>query len=214
MQRFRSRKEFLRYSCLAPRPSVEKPLTLLDIGGSSIEEYSPTLRDGPEPCRQTASPWLTSYLDSDLKIPIKRGIYHILIEVSRPVQVEVGGLGRITFQPGHYVYTGSAQRNLRRRLERHLRKAKTLRWHIDYFLRASEIRGILVAEADRKSECLRNRALLRENGAVPAAKGFGSSDCRCPTHLVYFPRKSGRAVRRILLQLTPKGFWLARKENG
>ena len=106
--------------------------------------------------------------------------YQLGIEVERPVRISVGRLGRFLFPAGRYVYTGSAKRNFEARIARHLRKEKTLRWHIDWLLAA---RGVTVATVKRSSEgeCVLNQKLA---GTV-VVPGFGASDCRsgCGSHL-------------------------------
>lgn len=106
----------------------------------------------------------------------------MLIEVARPVRVTVGRFGEFRFAAGRYIYTGSARRNFEARVARHLRREKTLRWHIDYLLTAP---GVRVAGVRRhgEDECAINRATP---GSVPVP-GFGASDCRagCGSHLKY-----------------------------
>lgn len=106
--------------------------------------------------------------------------YQLRIAVARPLRIEVGRLGCFDFPAGTYVYTGSARRNLEARVARHLRREKTLRWHIDYLLTAPGVTVIEVARS-RRDECRWNRAQAGEV-LVP---GFGASDCRsgCGSHL-------------------------------
>jgi len=86
---------------------------------------------------------------------------------------------------GLYVYTGSASRGLDARIARHMRKEKKLRWHIDYLLRQAEIVEVRRVETEERIECEMNRQVLARPGASVVVPGFGSSDCRCPSHLVY-----------------------------
>jgi len=106
----------------------------------------------------------------------------LVISVRRDIKVQVGRLGKFDFPKGIYVYTGSARKNLEKRIERHRRKDKTLRWHIDYLLKH---RAVEIAQVNRsgKSECRWNR----ETPGRITVKGFGSSDCRagCGAHLRY-----------------------------
>jgi Uri superfamily endonuclease len=111
-----------------------------------------------------------------------KGIYVLIISVRRNVRIGIGALGIVTFEKGTYAYVGSAQNNMEKRLARHLRTAKKKFWHVDYLLTSSgsAIRRIFTCEAEKKEEC-RLADLLREKGlAVP---GFGSSDCKCKSHL-------------------------------
>jgi Uri superfamily endonuclease len=108
--------------------------------------------------------------------------YQLRIDVKRPVRIRVGRLGNFLFPAGRYIYTGSAKRNLEARIARHLRKEKTLRWHIDWLLSAS---GVTVAEVSRscEGECALNQKIAGKI-VVP---GFGASDCHygCGSHLRY-----------------------------
>ncbi len=108
--------------------------------------------------------------------------YQLLIEVSQPLQCLIGCLGKFDFRVGRYVYTGSARRGLDSRIARHLRRQKTLRWHIDYLLDAPGVSVIEVLRS-RRSECALNRAVF---GRI-LAFGFGASDCcaGCGAHLKY-----------------------------
>ena len=108
--------------------------------------------------------------------------YQLLIELKRPAAIRIGALGRHRFPAGLYVYTGSARRNMEARLCRHRSRAKTLRWHIDYFLAhpASHLVGI---ERSAIPEC----ALNQQTRGEVIVRGFGSSDCRagCDSHLLF-----------------------------
>ena len=106
--------------------------------------------------------------------------YQLVIEVARPVRITVGSLGRCAFPAGRYVYTGSAMRNPEARIARHLARAKTLRWHIDYLLNAPGVRIVDVLRFE-EPECAVNRGTAGEI-VVPR---FGASDCRagCGSHL-------------------------------
>ena len=61
-----------------------------------------------------------------------KGLYIAVFALTRRLRLRVGALGSFTFRAGVYLYVGSAQRNLAARVERHGRKDKPLRWHIDY----------------------------------------------------------------------------------
>lgn len=105
--------------------------------------------------------------------------------LSKEVVLRVGALGIFCFPAGRYVYTGSALRGLRARVRRHLSREKRLRWHIDYLLPHAQVEEIRLFPTRERIECDWNRQLLALPNARVVARGFGSSDCRCPTHLVY-----------------------------
>jgi Uri superfamily endonuclease len=114
--------------------------------------------------------------------------YQLRIRARRELQIRIGRLGVFRFPAGRYVYTGSARRNLEARIARHLRRAKRLRWHIDYLLSSAdvELQGV---RRFRDGECAVNR---RSRGSVPVP-GFGASDCRagCGAHLKYLGKHLG-----------------------
>ncbi len=114
------------------------------------------------------------------------GVYIAVFQLDRPGRIQVGRLGRFDFPAGFYLYVGSAQRGLSARLERHARKKKPLRWHIDYLSVRAEMLGELVAEGPRSLEC-ELAAKLGEMFRL-AVPGFGASDCRCPGHLFHTPK--------------------------
>ncbi len=110
--------------------------------------------------------------------------YQLTLYLKSAEEIQIGRLGRFLFQAGFYIYTGSAKKGISSRVARHLRKEKKLRWHIDYLLERAEVVDVAVF-GDDKSECeLASLALSRPTAEVPA-KGFGASDCRCESHLVY-----------------------------
>jgi len=86
----------------------------------------------------------------------------------------------------HRRITGSAMKNLHRRVERHRRKDKKIHWHIDYLLAQPSVQliDVILHPSVLKEECKFNQILI-SNGAEVPVFGFGSSDCKiCPAHLV------------------------------
>jgi len=111
-----------------------------------------------------------------------KGIYILVVSVSKDINVNVGALGSVNFEKGVYAYVGSAQNNLEKRIERHLRKTKQKFWHIDYILDDANVKVLKVfyENAGKSEECkVANKIGER---CVPT-KGFGSSDCKCKSHL-------------------------------
>ena len=106
--------------------------------------------------------------------------YTLYIVVPAAVTVTVGRLGTFCFPAGCYLYSGSARKNLRARVNRHLRRKKRLRWHIDYLLAAPGVEIVAVLLSHR-SEC----ELVARGGGEVVVSGFGASDCRtgCNSHL-------------------------------
>ena len=118
-----------------------------------------------------------------------QGVYHLLIHLSQSTTVEVGKLGSFSFPGGYYVYTGSALGGLESRIARHHRREKRLHWHIDYLLQYGRIIDVITHTTVDRLECQFNRNILSLPDCKILVKGFGSSDCRCPSHLAYFEKK-------------------------
>lgn len=109
-----------------------------------------------------------------------KGIYLLIIEVKKDLSKKIGGLGDIFFEKGYYVYVGSAQNSLEKRIERHFCKKKKLWWHIDYLLEERDvvIEEVLFKTLDKSWEC----KVAKSVRGIPIYK-FGSSDCNCKSHL-------------------------------
>lgn len=110
-----------------------------------------------------------------------KGIYLLYIEISKDIKQTIGALGEIEFKKGSYVYIGSAQNNLNKRVQRHLSQNKKLHWHIDYLLQNSNVKivDVYFKEADKQHECLTANSLKGK-----PVKNFGCSDCKCESHLI------------------------------
>ncbi len=125
----------------------------------------------------------------DLEIPWEvlaeeaqdRGSYLVTLHLAQDRMLEVGGLGRLSFRRGFYIYAGSAKANLKKRIDRHRRKKKAFHWHIDYLAAVADKITALPIRTGADLEHDLAAALGRlSDWTVP---GFGSSDCTCPTHL-------------------------------
>ena len=111
------------------------------------------------------------------------GIYIAILHLPKTGKITVGKLGTFNFRKGFYFYVGSAQRNLSARLERHGRKKKPLRWHIDYLSAKAKMLGAITIPGTKELECQLAKKL--SNMFEPTIPGFGASDCRCGGHLFY-----------------------------
>ena len=109
-----------------------------------------------------------------------RGSYVLLLKLPEEQNIPVGSLKTVRFPEGYYAYVGSALNGLESRVRRHLSHDKKLHWHIDYLLPEASITDIVFAESDNRAECAIAQALNRQFDSI---RGFGSSDCRCPSHL-------------------------------
>ena len=111
-----------------------------------------------------------------------KGSYILLIQLPEEQTIAVGSLQTIRFPGGCYAYVGSALGGFKSRLSRHLRQYKKPRWHIDYLLSRSSIGSIILCETEDRTECAIAQALSRRFDSIP---GFGSSDCKCSSHLFF-----------------------------
>jgi len=127
-----------------------------------------------------------------------KGVYALIIKLDKEKTIPVGKLGSITFKPGFYVYAGSAMNSLEKRIQRHFSKTKALHWHIDYFLLHAKPLEARTLEKPKHWECRLARFLEKiSDSFIPK---FGSSDCKCKSHLFFFqkdPRKSKNFLEKI-----------------
>ncbi len=120
----------------------------------------------------------------------KQGVYNLLIRLEKDCCLKVGMFGTFRFPEGYYVYTGSAQNNMEKRIARHLSHHKKMHWHIDYLLRVAKVLKVVEYAGLKADECRISREIGKHPDAKIIVKGFGSSDCRCRTHLYFFSKKS------------------------
>jgi Uri superfamily endonuclease len=123
-----------------------------------------------------------------------KGSYILLIELPQTREISVGRLGLLTFPQGFYAYVGSAMNGFESRINYHLREKKKSRWHIDYLLQQALIKEIILWETEERVECILAQTLSKEFHPI---SGFGSSDCRCSSHL-YFEAEKGKLEKGIL----------------
>jgi len=144
--------------------------------------------------REVGIPW--ALVEREAK---DEGAYLLVLEMSQSGHIDVGGLGRIAFPKGFYVYAGSARASLTSRVERHLRPRKRHHWHIDYLrARAASCTALPVRASEDLEHGLAAALGRLADRVIPR---FGSSDCRCPTHLFGFrgnPQEDPRFIDLLL----------------
>jgi Uri superfamily endonuclease len=131
-----------------------------------------------------------------------KGIYCLVFR-NPSCTLEIGSLGSVHFRDGWHVYVGSAlgPGGLKRAV-RHIRlfreKDRPPRWHVDRLLLSGEfsLEAVVCAPADRPAECAVAGAFGWQ--CVP---GFGSSDCRCPSHLFFCTRPPVAAILHTMDRL-------------
>ncbi len=120
----------------------------------------------------------------------EKGSYVLLIELPEEQTIAVGSLKAVHFHRGYYAYVGSAMGGFKSRLNRYLKGNKRPRWHIDYLLQKASINNILIYETKDRVECAIAQALSSRFDSI---SGFGSSDCKCHSHLFFAAR--GRQMK-------------------
>jgi Uri superfamily endonuclease len=115
------------------------------------------------------------------------GTYLLLLSLAQPQRLAIGSLGVVDLPAGWYVYVGSALGGLGPRLRRHARLEKRLHWHIDTLRAASTLVAIAWHVGADRLECTVARDVAAWPDATLPVQRFGSSDCRCRSHLVHFP---------------------------
>lgn len=118
-----------------------------------------------------------------------KGTYSLIINLNKNENIKVGKLYKnLEFKKGYYVYIGSAMNSLIKRIERHLAYEKKMHWHIDYLLnnKNSNIEEIIFCMSNKKIECKLAKIISKKGKEIPK---FGSSDCYCKSHLIYFEKE-------------------------
>lgn len=126
-----------------------------------------------------------------MDFPREPGTYALLFERPLSSPIVIGKLGSFEFPTGFYLYVGSAlgPGGLAGRLRRHLSPTKKVHWHVDYLSQGSTLIEIWYSLGQVRLEHRWAAAMGRLDGARNPAPGFGSSDCRCDSHLCYFARR-------------------------
>lgn len=130
-----------------------------------------------------------------------KGVYCLIIQVEKTTGITVGALGPLRFEGGRYVYVGSAQAGIENRLQRHFRREKIIRWHIDHLLAVPGVvmETALCKSADKEAECQMAETLKKRARPV---NGFGASDCLCISHLFALPSPMSKQGLARLLAMT------------
>ncbi|GAB4112174.1 MAG: GIY-YIG nuclease family protein [Candidatus Caldatribacteriota bacterium] len=115
----------------------------------------------------------------------------------------MGGLGKVFFKKGDYLYLGSAKGFLNTRLQRHLNRKKRNFWHIDYLLENKKASILKIWIINQEVECSTARIFCQDKNTKVIRKKFGSSDCRCISHL--FLIQNTEKIEQILKNI---GFFI------
>ncbi|MFQ5770575.1 MAG: DUF123 domain-containing protein [bacterium] len=116
-----------------------------------------------------------------------RGTYILILRLHRDQKVQIGEMGSFEFPSGMYAYVGSAfgPGGLAARLQHHLNRTNQQRWHIDYLRPVTELEQVLLTEEKTRREHHWAALLHTLSCATVVVERFGSSDCKCATHLYF-----------------------------
>ena len=138
-------------------------------------------------------------------MPALQGIYALIVNLEKDMRLTIGRRGSFAFPAGFYLYAGSALNGLESRVRRHLRRDgdKKRHWHIDYLTAIAPVCQVWWAADGQRREC-EWAGRVQEWGGRIVAPGFGSSDCRCPAHLLFLGMAADLApLRAALLEGLP-----------
>jgi Uri superfamily endonuclease len=127
--------------------------------------------------RSRLDPWTT-------RLP---GTYLLLLHLAEAKRIAVGHLGLVDLPSGWYVYVGSALGGLGPRLRRHASLTKRHHWHIDALRGSAALVAVAIRPGSDRLECSTAARVAALPGASRPIRRFGSSDCRCLSHLVHAP---------------------------
>ena len=101
----------------------------------------------------------------------------MLLHLEHETTLQIGRLGSHQLEKSYYVYAERISQQL---------TGKARRRHIDYLRELAAVEGLWVRIGPPPQDCKVIAEVLRLPGDQPGPPGFGSSGCRCRTHLVYF----------------------------
>ncbi len=118
------------------------------------------------------------------------GTYVLVVWLEQSRSISVGRLGRVELKAGWYAYCGSAfgPGGVAARCRHHRKVSERPHWHIDYLRAVARLEEIWFSHEPQCLEHIWAGLLAASRGVQVAHPGFGSSDCGCTAHLLYFPR--------------------------
>jgi len=115
--------------------------------------------------------------------PGTAGVYFLVIENDSDRTIEMESRETIFFKKGFYLYGGSSEENLFKKIEQHRRK-KMGHLHIDYIVREMKIVADVPVVSNTLTACdVIDSASCLEGENVAA---FGVDVCGCSSHLYFF----------------------------
>jgi len=133
-----------------------------------------------------------------------KGIYVLVLHLADDMDLAIGNLGKFHFAKGYYYYIGSAHGTGGfKRVTRHFNVAKgknsTRKWHIDHLLPHSEVLYSVLLPSQQALECKTAQTLQKFLDPIP---GFGCSDCKCRSHLLFGKEDIRSEIMQLAMKLT------------
>ncbi|MEM0480809.1 MAG: GIY-YIG nuclease family protein [Candidatus Aenigmatarchaeota archaeon] len=118
-----------------------------------------------------------------------KGTYVLILKCLKNCRIKIGKIGTIEFKKGYYFYVGSAFNSLEKRIERHLKRKKKKKWHIDYLTTNKNFKVIDVIWIRKRVESKLSKEFEKHFEYI---KNFGSSDTKDKSHLFYYNGRFSR----------------------
>ena len=140
-----------------------------------------------------------------------KGKYILIIKIDQDIRFTFSKKRRkVSLSKGIYLYIGSAMGpgGLEKRLVRHRRKKKKIKWHIDYLTVRNEatVVGAFILKTNILEEIIVEKLLKLPYFEI-AVDGFGSTDSKASSHLL---RYKGENLEKLVegLKKIFNGFYL------
>jgi Uri superfamily endonuclease len=119
------------------------------------------------------------------------GTYTLILSSAVAKPVNIGKLGTLFVKPGFFVYVGSAfgPGGLKARIKHHINHSSRPHWHLDYLSPALKLCEIWYTYDQMRREHQWATIHSQAKKASVPLPGFGSSDCRCLSHLFFYKTK-------------------------
>lgn len=119
------------------------------------------------------------------------GSYALILYCKINELIQIGKNKKLKLQSGYYVYCGSAfgPGGIAARVGRHFKLNKKQRWHIDYLREKCTIKEAWICYSEKKLEHQWSSEFSEQIDSLIPLRKFGSTDCKCNSHLFYFKRK-------------------------
>ena len=116
---------------------------------------------------------------------MNKGSYLLFIELSQDIVVTIAGK-KCHIKNGLYSYVGSAMKNLRQRINRHISYHEgnyKKHWHVDHLLEKGRVISTLALPNEKKMEEELSLYLASLYKTIP---GFGATDCKSVNSNLFF----------------------------